>query len=151
MSSYGGIHQFRADGAVTAAQYQQSMNDGRAISICLDGNFDEELPTDAQRKTTAALIQEKAKFYNIPLKNIRCHRSVATYKSCPGILLPDDIYTYFLTAKPMDKPKPSVTEWAKEAWAWGLKEGFIHEDSEPTLEFQRALVLDYRIHKKYAK
>src|SRR3990167_7945310 len=42
INGLGGVRLWRAEGALTAAQYQQSMNDGRAISICIDGNFDIE-------------------------------------------------------------------------------------------------------------
>lgn len=92
----GSIHQFRPDGAVTAAQYQKKMNDGRALSICLDGNFDVELPTEEQKMAVKNWLIEKMKAFDIPTENIFCHRSIAHYKSCPGKLLPDDIYHYFM-------------------------------------------------------
>lgn len=92
----GSIHQFRKDGAVTAAQYQKNMNDGRALSIALDGNFDVELPTEEQKKAVTDWLTEKMKSYGISAENVFCHRAVAHYKSCPGKLLPDDIYHYFV-------------------------------------------------------
>lgn len=107
----GSIHQFREDGSITAAQYQEKMNDGRALSICLDGNFDEELPTEEQKATLAKFLQEKMAAYNIPKENIFGHRHIAP-KTCPGKLLPDDLYSYFLSntnPAPISSTKQSPT------------------------------------------
>jgi hypothetical protein len=120
----GEVHQFRKDGAVTAAQYQDNMNDGRAISICLDGNFDNEMPTDLQKIAVEKLLVEKMKLYNIPRENVFCHRKVAP-KTCPGSNLPDDIYGYFVR-------QPSViSEWAKVSMEKALKKGIIKDQSNP--------------------
>lgn len=146
----GSVHQFRKEGAVTTAQYQNNMNDGRAISICLDGNFDIEMPTEAQKEAVRKLVMDIIKRQNIKSSgHILCHRSVAHYKSCPGILLPDSIMSYFLTDKPMAEQddKPKVTEWAKDAWAWALKKELINQDSEPTIEMQRQITVLYRYDK----
>lgn len=99
----GTVHQFRQDGEATAAQYQKNMNDGRAISICLDGNFDIEMPTEAQMKATRELIQLKMKQYGIKRENIWHHRDVAAYKSCPGKNIPEDVASFFLGG---DYPQP---------------------------------------------
>lgn len=115
----GSIHQFRADGTITAAQYQQNMNDGRAISICLDGNFDIEDPTPEQKKTVATLIKAKMDQYGIPKSNVFCHRKVATYKSCPGSRLPDNIFNYFI---PMTQEIP---DWGKEPIQKATQKGII--------------------------
>lgn len=103
----GGRHQFRADGSPTAAQYQQNMNDGRAISFAVDGNFDIELPTDAQCQEIYNLITEKMARYNISRENVDPHRKYAGYKSCWGKLLPDDILTYVETRLGID-PTPEA-------------------------------------------
>lgn len=147
----GSIKQFRQDGETTVAQYQQTMNDGRALSICLDMNGDIEWPTRQQRDKVKEMLEIKMKSYNISKENIRCHRSVATYKSCPGLLLPDDIYSYFITHTDMENenPKPVLFDWAKPAWAWAAQYGIINIDSEPTLEFQRAIVIQHRFWQKF--
>jgi hypothetical protein len=114
ISKAGSIKQFRADGETTVAQYQQNMNDGRAISICLDGAFDTELPTDDQVKVLYSLIETKMKQYNIKRENIFPHRHVAK-KSCWGNLLPDDVMGYLEERlKALEKPTtPAMTdvEW----------------------------------------
>lgn len=96
----GNVTQFRKDGETTAAQYQKRMNDGRAISICLDDNFDIEDPTKKQMKACRDLILEKIKLYQIKPKNVIKHRDLAKYKSCPGVRIPDDVFEYFV-------PQPS--------------------------------------------
>lgn len=112
VAANGSIHQFREDGSVTAAQYQQNMNDGRALSICLDGNFDIEEPTSEQKAALKAWLMIKTAQYDIPKENVFCHRKVATYKSCPGKLLPDDILGYFFNTQSM--PAQTDLEWATE-------------------------------------
>lgn len=146
VSAKGTIHQFRPDGSVTAAQYQDNMNDGRALSICLDMNGDIELPTPEQKKAVADFLHEKMLIYKIPKENVFCHRKVATYKSCPGILLPNDILSYFLNPEAMDET-PKLTEWATPAWEWGIEKGLISKDSEPTLEMQRTMTVLFRYDK----
>lgn len=111
----GSIHQFCEDGAVTTAQYQEDMNDGRALSICLDGNFDIEDPTKEQKDAVAAWLKDKMSKYNIPASNVFCHRKVAHYKSCPGTRLPDNILLYFIS---MDAANTQPSDWAKEGWQW---------------------------------
>ncbi len=88
-----------------------NMNDGRAISICLDGNFDIELPTKEQIAAVAGLLKEKMLKYKILPENVYGHRRVATYKSCPGSLLPDAMYDYFI---PKSVPS-NVPAWAQNA------------------------------------
>lgn len=45
-----------------------------SIGICLAGNFDIELPTEAQKDALKSLLVAKMKQYNIPLENILPHR-----------------------------------------------------------------------------
>jgi len=110
ISKMGGIHQFREDGTPTAAQYQQNMNDGRAISIAVDGNFDIELPTDEQCRALYDLVKRKMEQYDIPRENVFPHRKVAGYKSCWGRLLPDDILDYLETRLGVDTTPPEFKE-----------------------------------------
>lgn len=121
----GSVHQFRADGAVTAAQYQQNMNDGRAISICLDGNFDIEDPTPEQMKRVKEMILEKMKLYGIPKEHVYPHRRVAA-KTCPGDRIPNDVYTYFC-----EEQKKEISDWAKEAAEKAAKKGIISNWNNP--------------------
>ena len=65
-----------------------------SIGICLTGNFDVELPTDAQIKSLQELINKKQGEYRIPNSKVVPHRVYATYKTCWGSLLPNDIITY---------------------------------------------------------
>jgi N-acetylmuramoyl-L-alanine amidase len=91
----GKITQARRDGEPTAAAYQSwalygvvprwtgNMNDGRAIHICLDGNFDIEKPAPEQIYALRDLLKRLTKLYSIPKGNIYFHRNFAS-KTCPG-------------------------------------------------------------------
>jgi hypothetical protein len=125
----GSIHQFREDGAVTAAQYQDNMNDGRALSICLDMDGDIEEPTEAQKQAVKAWLKVKMAKYGISPENVYCHRKVATYKSCPGWKLPNDIYHYFI---PMSSLVPPPSDWAKQSWAWLIDNQIIQKETNPS-------------------
>lgn len=158
VAANGSVHQFRADGTPTAAQYQslgnvKNLNDGSAISICLDGDFDIEDPTKEQTVAVADLIRQKMEAYSIPKENVFCHRKVALnsnrtpYKSCPGTRLPDDIYSYFCGV--------DIPEWGKEAVEACKAGGVIKDWSNPyavvgneRLEFalEKAGLLDPRTH-----
>ncbi len=147
----GSIHQFRPDGGVTAAQYQQNMNNGQALSICLDMNGDIELPTKAQKEAVAAWLKEKMEKYKIRPENVFCHRKVAHYKTCPGAKLPNDILYYFL---PMATENILPSEWAKEGWDWLTKEMKVAQpDSNPLVGASREWIATilYRLHQKGIK
>lgn len=60
-----------------------------SLGICLAGNFDATLPTDAQIATLKKWINDKAKQYNIAKDHIVPHRHFAV-KTCYGNKLPDD-------------------------------------------------------------
>jgi hypothetical protein len=100
ISGAGSVKQFRADGEYTVAQWQRSMNDGRAISIALDGDFDIEMPTDKQMASLRKLVKEKMDAYGIKPENILYHRQVAVnrfgkpLKSCPGSNIPNGAYDW---------------------------------------------------------
>lgn len=148
VAANGSIHQFREDGAVTAAQYQDNMNDGRALSICLDGNFDIEEPTEQQKAAVVKLLKDKMTKYGIPAENVFCHRKVASYKSCPGWKLPNNIYSYFIS---MPDLKILPSDWAKNKWDWLIAEGIISSDTNPKETASKewiATVLG-RYHEKY--
>lgn len=121
----GSVHQFRKDGSITAAQYQKSMNDGRAISICLDGNFDIEDPTPEQMAAVKKLIEEKMEAYKIPKQNVYPHRYVAGYKTCCGSRVPDNVFEYFVGSQPQEAP-----DWAKNAVANAKADGVIDDNTD---------------------
>lgn len=83
ISAKGKVRQARKDGEKTAAAYQDNMNDGRAIHIALDGNFDIEKPLPAQIFALRDLLRKLVEKYKIPKSNIVFHRDYAP-KTCPG-------------------------------------------------------------------
>jgi N-acetyl-anhydromuramyl-L-alanine amidase AmpD len=63
----------------------------KSIGIALDGNFDTELPTDAQVTSLTNLLEDICARHDIPSNRIFPHRHYAVsrwtgkpYKSCPG-------------------------------------------------------------------
>jgi N-acetylmuramoyl-L-alanine amidase len=79
----------------------KSMN-AQSIGICLAGNFDTTLPTEAQKQALARLLKEKMVLWSIPVSNIYPHRHYATYKSCYGDLL-SDTWARELVTPPLQK------------------------------------------------
>ncbi|MBX4188110.1 MAG: peptidoglycan recognition protein family protein [Candidatus Doudnabacteria bacterium] len=61
----------------------------KSLGICLTGNFDATMPTEAQIASLKELLKTKAEQYNINLKNIVPHRKFAV-KTCYGNKLSDD-------------------------------------------------------------
>lgn len=143
IAANGSVHQFRKDGSVTAAQYQENMNDGRAISICLDGNFDSEDPTPQQMVAVRKLVGEKMLQYGIPAKNILPHRKVAP-KTCPGKIIPDDLVKYF-------KIEPitilNIPEWMASAVSKAKGKGIdvTNIDKELTVAELESLLYDLKV------
>jgi len=72
----------RTEGAHTIGQNRSS------IGICLSGNFDATLPTEAQTKSLAHLMERIMQQYNIAASEIHPHRDYSA-KSCYGKLLGD--------------------------------------------------------------
>jgi len=60
-----------------------------SLGLCMAGNFDLTLPTDAQIKSLTELLNETMKRYAIPKEKIEPHRKFAV-KSCYGKLLSND-------------------------------------------------------------
>lgn len=82
----GTINQCRADneeGAHTIGQNKSS------IGICLAGNFDATLPTNAQIEALKNLLSKKTKEWTIDNSQIFPHRKFAS-KTCYGKRLSDD-------------------------------------------------------------
>lgn len=61
----------------------------KSIGICLAGNFDATLPTDAQTKSLTALLKDICQRYKIKPERIVPHRTFAS-KTCFGRKLTDD-------------------------------------------------------------
>ena len=60
-----------------------------SLGICLEGDFNIELPTKLQEQALGMLLAEKVKEYNIKASMIVPHRQFAA-TSCYGTNLPDD-------------------------------------------------------------
>ncbi len=79
------------------------MQDGKSmnlqsIGICLAGNFDATMPTDAQVASLRQLLHDKHQQWNIPVASILPHRHWAP-KTCYGRHLSDS-WAHDLIAKP---------------------------------------------------
>lgn len=84
ISKAGVVRQARREneqGAHTVGQ------NGTSIGICLDGDFDKELPTLLQEQSLKKLLKEIIARY--PGIVIKYHRNFAS-KTCPGKRIPDD-------------------------------------------------------------
>lgn len=81
----GSLHQGRLDSDEGAHCVGMNIT---SLGICLAGNFDATLPTQAQIDSLAKLLIQKSTKYNIPLSNIIPHRHFAS-KTCYGNKLPD--------------------------------------------------------------
>ncbi len=95
---YGGYHIFiEPDG--TELRYREDWEQGahtkgqnsNSLAVCMAGNFDVELPTEAQIKTFVARIKKWQEKYNIPNTKFfnKPHRFFSP-KSCYGKLLADE-------------------------------------------------------------
>ena len=90
ISATGQVRQARKEGEETAAVIGENR---RSISICLDGNFDMEMPTLAQAQALKKLMTEIIARWGLTPHKIFPHRDFCgtpPYKSCYGNLLPDN-------------------------------------------------------------
>ena len=60
-----------------------------SIGICLAGNFDVKIPSEAQKKSLTSLLNRIVSQYKLDPENVVPHRKFAK-KSCFGNRLPDD-------------------------------------------------------------
>lgn len=122
----GTLIQARKDSDSGAHTNQHEMN-YKSLGICLTGNFDKELPTDAQLTTLYEFLKKKQEQYKIPNSKIVPHRLYASYKTCWGSLLPDNIMDFlkekFTQVPPMEKDEPSL--WAIETMAVAKNKGVM--------------------------
>ncbi len=88
ISKAGKVYAGRAESEVGAHCKEKSLN-YKSIGVCLDGNFDVELPTAEQVKSLKKLLMDICARYKIGYDKIYPHRLFATYKSCYGSKLSD--------------------------------------------------------------
>lgn len=100
------------EGAHTVGKNKES------IGICMAGNFDVTLPTQAQIETLKKIIRTKRIQYDIPIENVVPHRTFAT-KTCYGNLLSDT--------------------WAQEMWADHVIETIDETIELPVVETRKSL------------
>lgn len=79
----GKIRQARMDGERTVACYQENMNNGQCIHICLDGNFEIEKPASTQIFALRDLLKKLVQKYEIQKDNIVFHKDYSS-TVCPG-------------------------------------------------------------------
>lgn len=79
-----------------------------SIGICLAGNFDATLPTDAQVSSLRDLLKKKMAVWGIPASNIVPHRTYAK-KSCYGKRLADNWARSLVEATPQENPLKKFT------------------------------------------
>lgn len=79
----------------------------QSIGICLAGNFDATMPTEAQKLTLAGLLKEKMTQYSIPIQNIVPHRKFAN-KTCYGNKLSDTWARDLATISNPETPKSII-------------------------------------------
>jgi len=66
----------------------------RSIGICFVGNFDLGLPPEEQWNLGVKLVKSMAEIFNLLPTNIKGHRDLAGYKSCPGKLFDVNRFVY---------------------------------------------------------
>lgn len=93
---YVGYHYFiEKNGLIikTRGEYEIGSHDAgenqNSIGICLAGDFNKELPTDAQAAALAECIAGLRSRHSIPVSRIEPHRWDDT-TDCPGTQLPDN-------------------------------------------------------------
>jgi len=87
------------EGAHTIGQNKSS------IGICLSGNFDATLPTAAQEKSLAHLLEQVMQRYNIAVNEIHPHRHYSG-KSCYGNRLSDTWARDLMTPAVVEPARP---------------------------------------------
>ena len=116
------------DEKTAGAHCKEKLMNFRSIGVCLAGHFDIQVPTDAQVRALYGVIRSLQNKYNIPAKNIFPHRNFATYKSCWGSRLPNDIIGYLESRM---TPVQVVSDWAVEAMKLAKDKGIVEDQSKP--------------------
>ena len=84
---YGELIVCRKDGEETAAVIGHNKD---ALHICLVGDFNSEWPTQPQINKLKSWLFEKMKLYGREVSDIKNHRDLQRYRTCPGVLIPDN-------------------------------------------------------------
>lgn len=71
----------------TSGAHCVGMN-GRALGICLVGDYDTAEPVDEQLTALVSLCRALMNRFSIPEQNIKPHHFYASWKSCPGNKFP---------------------------------------------------------------
>lgn len=95
-----------------------------SIGICLAGNFDLEMPTDAQVETLKKLVTEKMIQYSISIDNVVPHRYYATQTLQGKAPLANDTQW-----KTWDGCKPY-----KSCWGSKLSDSWVKDLLKPTVQ-----------------
>jgi len=118
----GVVTHAREVGTETIAQTGHNCTGGScAISVCLAGDFNRELPSDAQIESTKELLEFLLTAYpNVPVVG---HRDLQADRTCPGVLMtPEYIRVRLLGEVP---PTPPDEQARKEALRKQLREAQI--------------------------
>jgi len=103
-----------------------------SVGICLVGNFDSVLPTEAQISSLTGLLKQLVDKYGIDLKNIVPHRAHAV-KTCYGNKLKESWARDLFVQKSVQTiPTPVVTAetWQDKFHKIMLASGFIVKDGK---------------------
>lgn len=100
MNSKGKITQFRADGEETAAQVGHNHD---TISICLQGDFNVHMPSEAQNASLRGFLAQMREKY--PNAEIKLHRELQTNRTCPGALFTREYLNSLLEGETEDERK----------------------------------------------
>jgi len=99
----------------SGAHTKQKLMNFRSIGICLVGNLDLEDPTLEQCKALYALIERLRSVHKISEGKVYSHRDFATYKSCWGSRLPNDVLGYLqMRLKVTPTWKRTLEKWASK-------------------------------------
>lgn len=127
----GRVVQARAEKDTGAHCYQQNMN-YHSIAVCLTGNFDSELPTQAQIDAALKLVTRLQGSYKIADTHVVPHRFFAP-KSCWGNNLPSDVMGYLRGNGTVNTTvQDTIPNWATNAFT--AAEKFGYSKSNPSEE-----------------
>jgi len=115
----GLVHKGRSEETPGAHCYQKGTN-YNSIGVVLDGNFDKELPTEAQVAALTNLLKDICDRRDIPASRIFPHRKYALnkwtrkpYKTCPGSNIADS-WGHQLVANANPRDKKFIAKWEKK-------------------------------------
>lgn len=139
----GKLYQARKDneeGAHTKGKNTSS------IGICLAGNFDSTLPTEAQIKTLKELVAKKMKEHNIPISNLYPHRKFAI-KTCYGNRLTERWIQEIMMSPKIDPNKPRYSFTTAMGWSYTPSESV--KNLQKILQYERCLPANFVIDGKF--